>query len=233
MPRNCAAVLITGASAGLGCHLAIAFAGHGHGLLIQGRNASRLQALKHQLRQEYQIPCSSLVADLATPQGIAEVASCLDQPNVGILVNNAAVNPELSSSQSVTGYSPLDEIMRVNATAAIALAHAAHIRFQARGGGMIVNISSVAGLRGSAHEPLYAASKFALRGFSESVKEDWLKRGTRIFDVYCGALAAGMSAHRADVQDLIDPQELSEYIVGLCSTRSFFAKEVNIRRTRV
>src|SRR3989338_4795596 len=104
--------------------------------------------------------------------------------------------------------------------------------FRTKGGGTIININSMAGLVGSNHEPLYAASKFGLRGFSESVKGEWIKHGVRMIDVHSGAIGTGMSAKRADLKSLIDPKELAEFIVGLCQTDSFFVREFNVQRTR-
>ena len=225
-------VFITGASSGFGTHVARAFAHGGYGLVLHGRDEKKLYAVRDEIAATEKVECLCVFADLRTAEGINAITTAIHANAVDILVNNAAVNPELSGN-AAHDVPAIEEIMSVNASSAIVLCYAAFADFTTRGGGTIININSVAGLRGSSHEALYAVSKFALRGFSESVKEDWLKQGVKMIDVYPGALGTGMSAHRADVQSLIDPREFAEYLVTLCATKSFFVKELNIRRTAV
>jgi short-subunit dehydrogenase len=127
----------------------------------------------------------------------------------------------------------IEAVISTNASSAIALCYSAFAHFTTNGSGTIMNINSVAGLRGSSHEPLYAASKFGLRGFSESVKDAWLKQGVRMIDVYSGAMATGMSSKRSDVSNLMDPKELASFLVGLCETDSFFVRELNVYKTHL
>ena len=226
-------VLITGTSSGFGAHVAQAFARAGYAVVVQGRDEARLRAVQDGILKKGKGRCSMVIADLTTEDGQDAVRAALRREHVGIVVNNAAINPELQRGAAALDVGDRSAIIATNTTAAIALCYAAFEHFTAGNGGTIVNINSVAGLRGSSHEPLYAASKFGLRGFSESVKEKWLQRGVKMIDVYAGALAAGMSSARPDVKDLIDPQELAVLLVGLCATKSFFVKELNVRRTTI
>ena len=66
---------------------------------------------------------------------------------------------------------------------AITLCYGVFEYFTAREGGIIININSVAGLKGSSREVSVCRTKFGLRGFSESVKDAWLKQGVRMIDV--------------------------------------------------
>jgi short-subunit dehydrogenase len=225
-------VLITGASTGFGSYLGHAFARGGYRVILHGREETRLKAVHDEIVKNPAVECSIVLADLRDAAGIATIGAALVEHGVDTLINNAAVNPELGGTLA-TDIKVIDDIMSTNASAAIALCYAALKHFKTIGGGTIININSVAGLRGSAKEVLYASSKFALRGFSESVKEDWLKQGVKMIDAYPGALGTGMSGGRTDVKDLIDPNEFAEFLVGLCSTKSFYVKELNIRRTVV
>lgn len=208
-------VLITGATSGFGLCLAWAFKLAGYNLVLHGRNEKRLAALSH-----FDVP--AILADLQTTEGIGATIVEMVHHNIEILINNAAIQ---------TG--DLSGVLALNATAAIGLCRGAHSHFTYSGkGGIIINMNSVAGLKGSEESQAYAVSKFALRGFSESVKEAWLKEGVRMIDIYSGAMATGMSVNRNDVHDLIDPQELATFIVGLCETKSFFAREINVQRTK-
>jgi len=105
------------------------------------------------------------------------------------------------------------------------------INYFAETGGTIINVNSVAGIYPDTIEPLYAAAKHALRGYSESVKFECMHRGIRIIDVYPGAIGCGLSEGRVDFTKLIDPKELAEFIVTLCNTKSFVVSSIQFNRT--
>jgi short-subunit dehydrogenase len=226
-------VFITGSSAGLGVSFARAFALGGYGVILHGRDGKKLRVIQEKILKESQFNCPIVVGDLRTDEGIRAVKNAFREHGVSILINNAAINPELGGDIPLPQEKDIEDIISTNAISAIALCYEAFECFKASSGGTIININSVAGLRGSPKESLYAASKFALRGFSESVKEEWLKAGVRVIDAYPGAIGIGMSAGRPDKENLIDPKEFAEFIVALCATKSFFVKELNIRRAVV
>lgn len=221
---------ITGASSGLGASMALGFAAAGFDLVLCGRDSARLDGVRDAMGARATSRCELLSVDLTTPAGLGAFAEALETHGVDTVVNNAAINPELARRESPSSLSEVGNVIAINTLAAIAVAQSAFKHLDRCGGGMIVNVNSVAGLRGSAHEPVYAASKFGLRGFSESVKDAWFRRGVRMIDVYAGAIATGMSAGRSDIAALIDPAELATFIVGLCTTRSFVAREINIQK---
>jgi rfaE bifunctional protein nucleotidyltransferase chain/domain len=225
-------VLITGASSGFGAYLAQGFAKAGYALILTGRDEERLRAVAEALPKNDRVPCTIIPADLRQADAYRALMDTIVEQPVDIFVNNAAVNPELSQGKPAQEFADVAEIITTNTTAAIALCYRMFEHMAARGGGTIVNINSVAGLRGSAHENVYAASKFGLRGFSESVKDAWLKQGVRMTDVYSGAIATGMSSGRSDVADLMDPEELAVFIVGLCATQTFFVRDVGVQKAR-
>jgi NAD(P)-dependent dehydrogenase (short-subunit alcohol dehydrogenase family) len=99
--------------------------------------------------------------------------------------------------------------------------------------GIIININSVAGIKPDVIKPTYSASKFALRGYSESVKDECLKQGIRIIDLYIGAIACGRSSNREDFDKLIQPVELANFITLLYNTKSFYVREIHLQRTNV
>jgi NADP-dependent 3-hydroxy acid dehydrogenase YdfG len=217
-------VAITGASSGLGAAMAQAFGAAGYRLFLCGRNEERLAIVSGKTPAI----AALLPFDLCDePNTFAEIMRLND---IDTVVNNAAVNPELKWGP----HSPAADvgaIIATNTTAAIEVALCAFDHLAVRGGGTIININSVAGLRGSANEPVYAASKFGLRGFSESVKDAWNAKGIRLIDIYAGAINTGMSAGRSDVDSLIDAAELAEFIVHICDTHSFVAREINIQKS--
>jgi len=225
------AVAITGASSGFGSRMAHVFAEAGFDLVLCGRDQARLDGIRDAVTARGDRRCALLAVDLREPRGLDAFREALRAQHVDTVVNNAAINPELMRRESLSSLSQVADVIATNTSAAIAVALAAFEHFSGRGGGMIVNVNSVAGLRGSGHEPIYAASKFGLRGFSESVKDAWFGRGVRMTDVYVGAIATGMSAGRADVAELIDPDELAAFVVRLCDTHSFHTRDINLQKT--
>jgi len=224
-------VLITGAESGFGAHLTRSFANAGFAVVANCRSKKELNVLKDSISKTKASNFSTVLADIRKPEGLRAIQRALRTREVDILINNAAINPELVFGRTATDIDDINNIFLTNTSAAIALCISAHELFSSREGGVIINMNSVAGLRGSGHEPMYAASKFGLRGFSESVKDVWWKQGVQMIDVYSGAIATGMSSKRPDVDDLIDPLELAEFLVGLCKTNSFFAREINVQKT--
>ncbi|WP_313823370.1 SDR family oxidoreductase [Citricoccus sp.] len=138
-------ILITGATAGLGAEFARQLAGQGHHLVITSRNPHQLVAKARGLEAQYGISVETLTTDLSTAEGIEVVAARLrqrEQP-ITMLVNNAGsgLATEFHASEAE------DELamLKLLVEAPMLLSHAAIQAFLARGGGRIINVSSVAG----------------------------------------------------------------------------------------
>ncbi len=223
-------VMITGATSGFGVYLARAFAHARYAVVLHGRDEKKLHAVEDEISKTENVQCSTVVADIRNKDGLDALKTALRTHKVDIFINNAGINPEFHRDITI---SDVNDVVLTNMSSAITLCYGVFEYFTAREGGIIININSVAGLKGSSREALYAASKFGLRGFSESVKDAWLKQGVRMIDVYSGAIATGMSSQRSDVSNLMDPQELATFLVGLCTTDSFFVREVNVQKTHI
>jgi hypothetical protein len=138
-------ILITGATAGLGAEFARQLAGQGHHLVITSRNPHQLVAKAQGLEAQYGISVETLTTDLSTPEGVEVVAARLrqrEQP-ITMLVNNAGsgLATEFHASEAE------DELamLKLLVEAPMLLSHTAIQAFLARGGGRIINVSSVAG----------------------------------------------------------------------------------------
>jgi short-subunit dehydrogenase len=98
------AVLVTGASTGIGAVYAERFARRGHDLVLVARNHERLTALAERLRDETGVQVDILQADLTQDSDIAAVEQRLrEDARIRILVNNAGTSiPVISSTRAVT-----------------------------------------------------------------------------------------------------------------------------------
>jgi NAD(P)-dependent dehydrogenase (short-subunit alcohol dehydrogenase family) len=169
--------LVTGASSGIGAALAPMLAERGATVGIVARRREKLEEVL--ARCTPSAPDSRLWAvdlgDLAAAEQTAleawDAFGGLDG-----LVNNAAI-PKRVAVPRLTG-ELVDETMRVNFTSPVRMTLALLPRWLERGSGCVVNVSSMGGRLGIAHEAAYCASKFALCGWSESMAIDL--RGTGV-----------------------------------------------------
>ena len=102
--------------------------------------------------------------------------------------------------------------------------------FKSIGGGTLVNINSFYGLYPDTKDPYYAAAKYGLRGFIESIEKEAFENNIRIINFYPRAIAIGLNEGRQDIDLLIDPEELSEFIVENINHKSFYISHVQIDR---
>ena len=195
--------LITGATGGFGRVLCEVFADNGYTLWIHGRDAQKLHTLKEELEEEYMTNVYVICGDIKKEDTLELLAGSVETHNIDVVINNAAIYTEaIQDSIMTNAIAPIyfiEELIFMNKPMTI------------------VNINSVAGLRGNPNEAAYCASKFALRGYSESVKFSAIKKGIRIVDVYLGAMSVGMGKGRGT----IDPVEAAELIVDVIETKSF------------
>jgi short-subunit dehydrogenase len=171
-----ATALITGATAGIGRGFAEAFARKGFNLVLVARDEQRLHAAATDLSERFGVTCEVLPADLSERADVDRVAARLSDPErpVQALVNNAGFGLNRSFLRS-----SVDEEQRsldVLVTAVLRLTHAAAPGMVARGTGLIVNISSVAGwITGGT----YSAAKSWVTVFTESLAQELAGTGVR------------------------------------------------------
>src|SRR5688500_13312110 len=100
MPRSTA--LVTGASSGIGASYAKRLAARGHDLILVARRADRLDKLASELTSAFGVTVRSVVADLSSDDGVAQVADILaSDTSIDMLVNNAGVS-YLGTSMDIT-----------------------------------------------------------------------------------------------------------------------------------
>src|SRR5262245_60101226 len=158
MSTNLPAVLITGASTGIGASYAERFARRGHDLVLVARDEARLRALAERLQREAHVSVAILKADLTSPADLARVESRVrEDERIGVLVNNAGVaahgsfaNPDLDE---------IEKLLRLNVTALTRLTGAVVPRYLRQGGGAIINIASVVALAPELPLGAYGATK--------------------------------------------------------------------------
>jgi short-subunit dehydrogenase len=183
-------VIITGASRGLGLELARQLAHEGARLWLVARSAEDLDRAAAELRLTGTF-VETIAADLRDEGDIDRVVSRIVQtdPVIDVVVNNAGtivVSPfehaqpeDFEESLATHFWAPFHVIRKT-------LPH-----MQRGGDGRIVNISSIGGRVGVPHLAAYAAGKFALTGFSESLRAELAKSGIYVTTVTPGLMRTG------------------------------------------
>jgi short-subunit dehydrogenase len=180
-------VIITGASEGIGAHLAAVLQKQGAHLALAARNEAKLAAV-------------AAPGDLVAPGDITQdsVRSALIENTVArwgkidVLINNAGRGSYYSALTT-----PLDEaraVFELNFFAPVALTQLAapHLR---RSGGIIVNVSSIAGQISLPWLPVYSASKFALAAISSAQRTELRRDGVHVMGVFPGYVDTDFQAH--------------------------------------
>jgi NAD(P)-dependent dehydrogenase (short-subunit alcohol dehydrogenase family) len=176
-------VLVTGASRGAGFGIARAFAGAGAEVIATGRNLSGLQRLRDEVTGVAGT-ILPLAGDLSTRAATREIAR--QAGNIDILVNNAALTTSPRQSLVDCNDDTWDREFAVNVVAPVTLMQALVPGMIARGGGVVINISSIAVKRPHPLNAAYAASKAALETASKAAAVDFAPHGVRVNVVQLG-----------------------------------------------
>jgi short-subunit dehydrogenase len=134
--------IVTGASKGIGAVYARKLAKRGYDLVTVARNAARLEANASRIREETGRQVEVIVADLSKSAEVLKLAQRIaGDATVALLVNNAGVSSQGGVLQNTLA--DAERLIAVNITAPTLLSIAAAKAFAERGGGAVVNISSV------------------------------------------------------------------------------------------
>ncbi|MHA6692963.1 SDR family NAD(P)-dependent oxidoreductase [Devosia sp. A449] len=182
------AVLITGASSGIGATYAARFAQRGHDLVLVARDDARMQTLAARLRQDTGVSIDILPADLTNRDDLAKVEARLrDDSTIGILVNNAGA--ALAGAFDQQAVDDIERLVALNSTALVRLASAAAGRFAQAGKGAIINISSVVGLAPEFGQTVYGATKAFVTFLSQGMNIELAPKGVYVQTVLPSATA--------------------------------------------
>src|SRR5262245_23337174 len=180
-------ILLTGASSGIGRELALRLAGQGARLVLASRNQQRLDELARAIWEKGGT-ATAVAVDVVDPLQRARLmdAAVAALGGLDILVNNAGVGARGWFADSTP--EQLRRIMEVNFFAAAELTRLAIPHLRRGRQAMIVNVSSAVGRRGLPGCAEYCASKFALNGWSESLRAELAREGIHVLIVSPGAI---------------------------------------------
>ena len=212
MKNENSAVLITGASSGIGATYAQRFARRGHDLVLVARDKTRLDALATRLRNEFNIAVDVLQADLTRPDDLHAVEARLrSDARISILINNAG----LAQSGSFVQQTPdsIDQLITLNTQALTRLAAAVAPRFVQSGSGAIVNIGSVVGFAPELGMSVYGATKAFVLFLSQGLNQELSPSGVYVQAVLPAATRTDLWQRAGiDINTLPEVMEVDELV---------------------
>lgn len=199
MASKGSAVLVTGASSGIGRELARRFAAEGYRLVIVARGASGLAKVAAELRDAHRVDVTPIPADLSVPAEIDRLVERIGSAGIEIdvLVNNAGFGGggEFARSDLATGLS----MIAVNVSAVTHLTRLLLPPMLARRRGRILNVGSTAAFQPGPYMAVYYATKAYLLSFSEAVAEETAGSGVTVTTLCPGPTKTGF-ADRARIR---------------------------------
>ncbi len=181
--------LVTGASGGLGTHIARRLAREGMNVAVSGRREDALEAVAAELGKlgAKSVAVAADLSDLSATDRLVDSVEAALGP-IDLLINNAG----LEAIGAFTSYTreELTSMVDVNLTAPLLLTHRLTPGMLQRGRGHVVFIASVAGKIGPAYNEPYAATKAGLVGLTQSLRAEYLQAPVG-FSVVCPGFIAG------------------------------------------
>jgi NAD(P)-dependent dehydrogenase (short-subunit alcohol dehydrogenase family) len=209
--------VVTGGSRGIGLAIAHALVAEGVNVTVTGRSEAHLSAARPRIEGAGHGAVETLQADVrrfddmrrvvdATVARFGGLDMLINNAGIGVFTGVAAMTPEQWS-----------EVIDTNLTGVFNATHAALPHMQRRGGGFIINISSLAGKNPFADGAAYCASKAGLNAFSEALMQEVRYDNIRVSYVLPGsvstAFSSGDAAKGADWK--IAPEEVADVVLNL------------------
>lgn len=212
--------LVTGASRGIGWAIARTFAENGAHVVLNGRSdAESLRARAAELTEFRGRTCIACPADVGDAAQVAQMYRDIFQQfrRLDVLVNNAGILGD--SLLGMISEELIEQVLATNVAGTLRSLQGA-VRLMARGGGgSVVNISSIIGLRGNVGQSLYGASKAAIVGLTLAAAKELAPKNIRVNAIAPGYIDTDMIRH-------LDPETHKSRLSGIAVGRVGKPEEV-------
>ena len=208
--------IVTGGSRGIGLAIARALVAEGVQVAITGRSEAHLAAARPAIESAGPGAVETLQADVRRADEVQRAvdATVARFGGLDILINNAGIG--IFAGVSAMTPSQWTEVIETNLTGVFHACHAALPHLQRRGGGFIINISSLAGKNPFGDGAAYCASKAGLNAFSEALMQEVRYDNIRVSYVMPGSVATEFGGDASKGADWkIAPDEVAEVVVNL------------------
>ncbi len=205
--------LVTGGTRGIGRAISQALLSSGASVVLCGRSAEGVERAVAEMAPLGRV--AGCPADVSRAEDVAELFRLVDQSFRGgldILINNAGVG--IFSSVAELTIDQWRRTIATNLDGTFYCCREALPRFRTRGGGFVINISSLAGRNPFAGGSAYNASKFGLNGFSEALMLDHRYDNVRVSYIMPGSVATEFGSH-GGADWMIAPEDIAEIVLTL------------------
>ena len=184
--------VVTGAASGIGAALARGLAARGCNLALADRDAAGL-AESAVAAREKGVKVSEHVLDVSDASAIAAIPEQVlaQHGRINVLINNAGV--ALGGTFAQTDLADFEWLMNINFYGVVRMTHAFLPYLQREQKAQVVNISSIFGIIAPPGQTAYCASKFGVRGFSESLRHELVDTGIGVTVVHPGGIATNIA----------------------------------------
>ena len=189
--------LVTGATSGIGMATAEILAKNGYNLIITGRRNELLEGLKNELGVKYKSDVLALNFDVRDRCQTEEAVDHLPKPwkNIDVLINNAGLAAGLAPIQEGSA-DDWDQMIDTNIKGLLYITRKVAPLMIKRGGGHIVNISSIAAKETYENGNVYCATKHAVDALTKGMRIDLVKHNIRVTSVSPGMVETEFSMVR-------------------------------------
>lgn len=214
--------LVTGGSRGIGLAIAAALIDAGASVSITGRTGATLDEARNQLSRGDSGRHDRIHTSVADVRDADDAAGAVDAAaeqfgGLDILVNNAGVG--IFRNVADTDVDSWHDVIETNLSGTFFCSHAAIPHLKKRGGGWIINISSLAGKNPFASGAAYCASKAAVNAFSEALMQEVRQDNIRVSYVLPGSVSTGFGRGESPGGPAADwklaPEDVAEVLVDL------------------
>jgi NAD(P)-dependent dehydrogenase (short-subunit alcohol dehydrogenase family) len=218
------AAIVTGGGTGIGRAIAYALADDGYAVIIAGRTPSTLEQ-----GASGRAGIVSIVADVSRETDVERLFAAGDERfgRLDLLVNNAGIPGPVCGVEEMD-IAAWDETFAINVRGLLLCTKHAIPRLKLAGGGAIVNLSSLMGLRGYPMRSAYAATKFAVIGITESVAQEVGVHNIRVNALCPGAVRGELMervvAKRA-ITEGVPPHEITQKYTDLAALKRWVEPE--------
>jgi NAD(P)-dependent dehydrogenase (short-subunit alcohol dehydrogenase family) len=209
--------IVTGGSKGIGLAVAEALLVRGASVAISARGGQALDAVARRLEKAYPRRVLALESDVRREDAVEALFRDVDARFGGldVLVNNAGVG--FFKNLEAMSLEEWNTILETNVTGVFLCCRAAVPRMRARGGGTIINMSSLAGRNAFPQATAYNASKFALNGMSEALMQEVRYDGIRVTYVMPGSVNTYFNSGTPDESMAwqLQPEDIARVVIDL------------------
>ena len=209
--------IITGSTKGIGLAIASALLAEEAKVAISARNADEVESVARDLERAHPGRVLGKVCDVRREGDVQRLFEAAEAKwgGLDVLVNNAGVG-FFKNVEEMT-LEEWNSILETNLTGVFLCTRAAIPRLRARGGGYIINVSSLAGKTAFPTAAAYNTSKFGLNGFSEAVMQEIRYDGIRVSYLMPGSVNTHFNGNTPDAAQAwkIQPEDVGDIVVDL------------------